>query len=225
MSLVPRPLLVRHDPHAPSRRHTLLLAAAAAGSVALTALLVANMDADEQWAIDARVRDVLRLRRAPRIRRTVRAVGRAGTMAVYAPLAVLAMAAVAVRRGPRRALPIGAAVGGAALGTFVLKHLVQRPRPVGPDGPVNSHPSFPSGHATRATALVSIMAYVAVRERIASALVVTPIAAAVALATGASRAYADAHWTTDIVGGWAAGVTSMAAAALMYERIRAEEHR
>jgi undecaprenyl-diphosphatase len=213
------------DPDAPSRQHTLLLAAVAAGSVALLSTLVARLDVDEQWPLDHKVRAALRTRRAPRVRRTLRVAERAGTVGVYGPATILAMVYIARTRGPARALPIGLAVGGGAAIGLLLKHLVRRPRPVGERGPVNTHPSFPSGHATRATALTGILAYVAVRERIASPLVCVPVAAAISLATGVSRAYEDAHWTTDVVGGWATGVTAMAAAALAYERVRALEHR
>ena len=213
-----------HDPEAPSRQHTLVLATASAAGVALLATLVARLDIDEQWPIDHHIRNAIRTHRAPRIRRALRVVERAGTVAVYAPATVLAMAWLASRRSPRRAIPLGAAVaGGAALG-LLLKQLVRRPRPMGENGPVNSHPSFPSGHATRATALVGILAYVAVRERKASPAAAAPIATGIALATGIARAYSDAHWTTDVVGGWATGITAMAAAALGYEHIRKSEH-
>jgi membrane-associated phospholipid phosphatase len=224
-SVIGRQRRISNDPDAPSRRHHLALAAAVGGSVALLATFVARLDIDEQWAIDRRVRETLRLRTARRTRLALRVTERAGMVAVYAPAAALAMAYIARRRGPARALPIGGAVAAAAALGFVLKQLVKRPRPVGPNGPINSHPSFPSGHAARATALTGILAYVAVRERIASPFVATPLAAGIALATGASRAYSDAHWTTDVIGGWATGVTAMAGGAMAYERIRAREHR
>src|SRR3954462_4129181 len=141
------------DPDAPSRRHTLSLAAAGGVSVALLGALVARLDVDEQWAIDHRVRELLVKTAAPRLRLALRLTGRTGTAAVYLPAAVLAMAYVASRRNAARALPIGGAVAAAAVLGFLLKQLVRRPRPVGAHGPVNSHPSFPSGHASRATAL------------------------------------------------------------------------
>jgi len=225
------PRSVRNLPHVssdretPSRRHSLLLTVTAAGGVALLSALVARLDVDEQWPLDHRIRAALSRRRASRTRTVLRMGERAGTAAVYAPATALAMAYVGWRRGAPRAAPIGVAVaGGAALG-LALKYLVRRPRPAGSNGPVNTHPSFPSGHATRATALVGILAYVAIRERVAPPLVSIPMAAAIALTTGVSRAYADAHWTTDVVGGWATGITAAAGAALLYERARAAAHR
>jgi hypothetical protein len=214
----------RRDPHAASRTHTLALAGLAAGSVSLLAAFVARLDADEHWPIDHRVREALAATKSPRLRRALRIAGHSGTVRVYAPVAAIAMACVGRRHSTRRAIPIAAAVGGAAAMGFLLKQLVRRPRPAGKHGPVNTHPSFPSGHASRSTALVAMLAYVAVRERVTSPETVAPLAAGIALATGASRAYADAHWTTDVIGGWATGIASMAAAALLYERIRRMEH-
>src|SRR4051812_17762503 len=117
--------LAAGDPDAPSRQHHLSLAGAAAGSVALLATLVARLDADEHWAVDRRVRDAIALHAAPRTRVALRVVGRAGTVSVYAPVAALAAMYVARRRGPRRALPIGGAVIGAAMLGFLLKQLVK----------------------------------------------------------------------------------------------------
>lgn len=48
-----------------------------------------------------------------------------------------------------------------------------------------------------------------------------PLALTIAAAAGVSRAYADAHWTTDVVGGWALGGATAAASALWYEKLRA----
>ena len=36
--------------------------------------------------------------------------------------------------------------------------------------------------------------------------------------------YADAHWTTDVLGGWALGAAAAAGGALWYEYVRAESH-
>jgi undecaprenyl-diphosphatase len=156
----------------------------------------------------------------PKTRAALRAVGKAGTIGVYGPAAVITAALVARRRTVAQALPVLGAVAGGAGASWVLKHLVQRPRPVGVAGPVNDHPSFPSGHATRASAAAFAIAYVLVRERMTRRRVAVPLAATIALAVGVSRTYADAHWTTDVVGGWAVGAAAGAAGALWYERKR-----
>jgi undecaprenyl-diphosphatase len=131
---------------------------------------------------------------------------------------------MAHRHDIMRTTPVIATVAGAAAGALALKHLVRRPRPAGPGGPVNERHSFPSGHTTRATATALIAAYLLVRERIVPAELAMPLAAAIALTTGVSRAYADAHWTTDVIGGWALGAAAAAGGALWYEQLRAAAH-
>jgi undecaprenyl-diphosphatase len=210
------------DADAPSRQHRLALAASAGGGVALLAALVARLGVDEHWPIDRKVRAALSTQKKPRTRAALRVAGTAGTVAVYAPATALAVALVARRRGAEHALPMAAAVAGAAAGSWLLKHMVRRPRPRSMSGVVNARPGFPSGHATRVTAAALAISYVLVRERMAPRETAFPLAGLIALATGVSRAYADAHWTTDVIGGWALGVAIAAAAALRYERVRAE---
>jgi undecaprenyl-diphosphatase len=209
------------DVDAPSRRHHLALAAAVGGGVALIAALVAELGADEDLAIDHMIRAILECRGHPRTRAALRVVGTVGTAGVYLPAMIAASAVVARRRNHARALPIPAAVLGAVGASLVLKRIVRRPRPAPRSGPVNPHPSFPSGHATRASATTLIIAYVLVRERLVSPLLAMSVALSLTAAVGASRAYADAHWTTDVIAGWALGGSAAGAAAVWYEKRRA----
>lgn len=90
-----------------------------------------------------------------------------------------------------------------------LKHLLQRPRPQPPFVPFWSGAGYPSGHAL--TALCIALAWLLwlrlhdVRLRppglaaIQAALMLWP------LLVGFSRIYIDAHWTSDILGGFALG--------------------
>ena len=209
----------------PSRRHHLALAAIAGGGVALLAAMVARLGIDEHWPIDHSVRATLAGHGTPRLRGTLRVVGTAGTVGVYAPATLLAMLLIARRNGQRaRAWPVAGSVAAAAAGSLVLKHLVRRPRPRPKRGPYNEKPSFPSGHATRASAAALAIAYVLVRERMAPREVALPLAIALSLGTGVSRAYADAHWTTDVIGGWALGGASAALSAIYYEFVRSLDH-
>lgn len=219
---IPRTYLEReHD--APSRRHHLALAAAAGSGVALVAALVARLDADEHWPLDLRIRAAVATHRAPAFRTSLKAAGLAGSVGLYAPATLIAMWLVAHRRGTAgRAWPIAGSVVGAAAASLVLKQLVKRPRPRAVVGPANEKPGFPSGHATRASAAALAIAYVLVREHIVSREIALPFAIGIAAAAGVSRAYADAHWTTDVIGGWALGGGAAAVSALFYERERAK---
>lgn len=208
-------------PDAPSRRHHLALAALAGGGVALLAAMVARLGVDEHWPIDHTVRASLASQGKPRLRATLKVVGASGTVGIYAPATMLAMLLIARRTGQRdRAWPVAGSIVAAAAGSLVLKHLVKRPRPRAATGPFNEKPSFPSGHATRASAAALAIAYVLIRERMSPRELALPLAIAVSLGTGVSRAYADAHWTTDVIGGWALGGSSAALSALYYEHLR-----
>ena len=213
------------DVDAPSRRHHLALAAVAGGGVALLAAMVARLGVDEHWPIDQRVRARLASHGRPRLRAALRIVGTSGAVGVYVPATLMAMLLVARRSGQKnRAWPVAGSVAAGAAGALALKHMVKRPRPRTKNGPINERPSFPSGHATRASAAALAIAYVLVRERMTPREIALPLAIAISLGTGVSRAYADAHWTTDVIGGWALGGASAALASLYYEYVRATSH-
>ena len=211
------------DGGAASRRHRLGLAAAVGGGVALIAALVAELGIDDDLAIDQTIRAMLECRGHAKTRAALRVAGTVGTAGVYLPAMAVASVAIA-RRGPRvarsRAAAIPMAVLGAAGASWALKKLVRRPRPVPRSGPPNPRHSFPSGHATRASATTLIIAYVLIRERLVEPAAAMSIALALTAAVGASRAYADAHWTTDVIAGWALGGAAAGGAAIWYESRR-----
>jgi undecaprenyl-diphosphatase len=212
------------DSQAPSRRHRLALGTAASTGVALLSALVARLGADEHWPIDRHVRAVLQTHGIRRTRAALDMVGKAGTAPAYLPAAAFAAAIVARRRDLAHAAPIVMSVAAAVGASWVLKRIVRRNRPLPISGPPIARPSFPSGHATRASAAGLVIAYVLVRERILPHATI-PLVGLLAAAVGISRAYADAHWTTDVIGGWALGGATAAAGALAYERVRAADTR
>lgn len=214
------PLVMRGERTA-SRRHHLALAAAASAGVATIGALVSQLGADEHLPIDRRVREALQRGRGPRARRALKLAGSAGTVGVYAPVALFAAYLVMERSGRSRAMPIVGAAATAAVASLALKHAIRRPRPIPHSGPRKKSHSFPSGHATRAAATSFAIAYVLIRERMAERNIAAPLAATITALVGISRAYADAHWTTDVIGGWALGASTGAGAALWYERVRA----
>ena len=190
----------------------------------LLSAIVARLGADEHWQLDHDIRTALASHGLPWMRTTLKAAGSAGTVWVYLPATIAAMALVARRHGhSRRVIPLAGSTTAAAIASLLLKHLVRRPRPRAASGVFNPKPSFPSGHSTRASAAALAIAYVLVRERMAPRELAIPIAVAIAGAVGISRAYADAHWTTDVLGGWALGGVSAAVSAMWYERIRSGE--
>ena len=130
-------------------------------------------------------------------------------------LLLLAAAAAAVLW--YRGLPLGAALSPAfALGVAgttvaIVKHVVGRSRP-----PVSLHlvserdASFPSGHATDSTAILLTLALViavfVLRRPLTRALTVAA-SGLLAVGIGASRLVLGVHWPTDVLAGWALGMS------------------
>jgi undecaprenyl-diphosphatase len=106
---------------------------------------------------------------------------------------------------------------GGALGSTVLKRLMERPRPpeVGRLVHVVSY-SYPSGHSLASATIYLTLAILAARrlKYPAAQKLVIVFAIALATAVGMSRAYIGVHWPSDILaglslgGGWALLVSS-----------------
>lgn len=106
--------------------------------------------------------------------------------------------------------------GLSSLANDALKLAIDRPRP----GPglvtvfeAETGTSFPSGHAFFAVVVLGFLAYLAathVRRRGLGTLAVCGLLALVLL-VGASRVYLGVHWPSDVLGGYLAGGTFLAA--------------
>lgn len=125
---------------------------------------------------------------------------------------VLALVIVsAFRRGERReAYSLLAVFVASEILNWVFKHLVGRPRPTLFEEIATLHTySFPSGHAMTGTAVYGMIGVVVAREhpRIRRPLAVA--VPALVILIGISRVFLGVHWPTDVLAGWAAGMTLM----------------
>lgn len=133
-------------------------------------------------------------------------------------LTLIAAAVVAAilflrKERPKTAFLCGAALLGVVL-NVLLKEVVERPRP-GTDqvavlGPTVGT-SFPSGHAMGSAVLYgffAVLAWIYVRGR-KRRTIATVVLALTAMLIGLSRVYRGAHWLSDVIGGWAAGLFCM----------------
>ena len=91
----------------------------------------------------------------------------------------------------------------------LFKLLVGRPRPRGFNW------GFPSGHVTAAATFAVLLAYLLSRERVSPAARATLLVLAVALigSVGFARIILNAHWPSDVVGGFLLGAGCAAAGA------------
>jgi undecaprenyl-diphosphatase len=132
-----------------------------------------------------------------------RVVTWAGSAFVLVPLAVVCCL-VLVRAGLRReALSVAVSLAGAMLISDAVKLLVSRPRPPVEHLQAVTGSSFPSGHATQASAFWFSLALALQTAGVAPLLkrAVTGLALVLVAAVALSRVYLGVHYPADVVAG------------------------
>jgi undecaprenyl-diphosphatase len=203
-----RPLLLTHGIWEPRS----LVRFAAAGAVMVTMWTLAGMllVSTGAPALDREVLDTAVGLQEPATVEIARFVSWIGDFVVVGAvtLAIVAYAYARTRRWDLGWLTL-AVIGGALAITAAIKLLTDRMRPDG--GLTDTFSSaFPSGHAVRAAAVYTLVAWLVLRwtsphRRTARATTVT-VAVLMIVAIGGSRLLLGAHWLTDVVGGYTLGV-------------------
>jgi len=157
--------------------------------------------------------------------RTVEVFGWITLLGDGAWLAVLCIVgAVALRLRDERVLAIGlvVAMGGNGLLNAGLKRVFERVRPPHEAGMPLAHGwSFPSGHTSGALVSYGMLAYVLMRTLPGRwHLPAVLLAAATAFSVGASRIFLEAHFASDVIGGFASGTAWLAACIIGVEWAR-----
>jgi undecaprenyl-diphosphatase len=153
--------------------------------------------------------------RASGLRGAARATAPLGKWWAYLPPSL--WTALRLQRQGRTAgaLTIAATATLAAIVPKVLDHVLRRRLP-----PVERHEpskqSYPSGHALQTSAMALTSGYVLYREGVGPRWSAAPLGLA-SLGAGAGRLLLDRHWTSDVIGGYCAGVALGGAAAGLYE--------
>jgi membrane-associated phospholipid phosphatase len=147
----------------------------------------------------------------------VTTVGSVTPMVCYAVVGALLLW---YRGRPFVASTILVAPAAAVAAYLILKNMFARSRPSGLGNILEGTYSFPSAHATSSAAICCTLAYVFWRERLVNGGTAFLIAIFIPVLVGASRVYLDVHWTTDILGGWSAGVLVAALSAALYHSNR-----
>jgi undecaprenyl-diphosphatase len=128
---------------------------------------------------------------------------------LWTALGFVIAAVIASRKAYREAATIAIATGGAAAMTWFLKHITHEERPHLFVSPVHdSGYAFPSGHSITASCLFVLFALLWTqdpRRRHARPRLLA-VAGAIALVIGFTRVYLGAHWPTDVIGGYLAGL-------------------
>lgn len=152
------------------------------------------------------VRDVAAQRTAT-LTDLARVVTWAGSAFLLVPLALIACLAF-VRAGLRQeALAVALSLGGAILISGTVKLLVSRPRPPVEHLQAVTGSSFPSGHATQASAFWVSLVFAIPAAGASQKLtrVAAGLALLLVLAVAASRVYLGVHYPSDVVAGMLLG--------------------
>jgi len=169
---------------------------------------------DPLTLLDLRLADWFRTHATPVGVRIASAVSLVGSPVAMAALAIAIAFLLAHRRWW---ITLGgwlAAFAGGAVLDWMLKTIIQRPRPTGAAAFLHGESfSFPSGHAMGSLIGFGMLAYVvlaywpATRRHVA---VVIGVAVALIIAIGLSRLYLGVHYFSDVVGGYAAALVWLA---------------
>lgn len=113
------------------------------------------------------------------------------------------------------ALTVAGVAVAAALLPPILERLLPR-RATPPELERRGHHSYPSGHALQTSAVALSTGYVLWREGLGPRWSAAPLGLA-SIAAGAGRLLLDRHWTSDVIGGYCAGIALGATGAGFYE--------
>jgi undecaprenyl-diphosphatase len=112
------------------------------------------------------------------------------------------------------------ATAGSVLITVLGKDLVGRARPPLSLGvpPLETSPSFPSGHALNATVVLGLAAYLVMlgRRHLRSKVLGASAVVVFVIAMGLSRVWLGHHWLTDVMAGWLVGLAWLAAVVIWH---------
>jgi membrane-associated phospholipid phosphatase len=133
----------------------------------------------------------------------------------YVPPSLLTARRLLRKGRTAAALTVAGTAVSAALAPLLFERMVKRRLPP-PERGEPSKQSYPSGHALQTSAMALTTSYVVLREGFGPRWSVAPLSLA-SLAAGAARLLLDRHWTSDVLGGYFAGVALGATCAGVYE--------
>ncbi len=176
------------------------------------AFVLIGWGAGELWlstvgSADLNAAGDLAAQRSEALTNAARVVTWAGSAFLLVPLAVICCLALSGAGLRREAFALALSLGGAMLLSDLVKLLVSRPRPPIEHLQAVTGSSFPSGHATQASAfwfsLVFVLRAVGASRMITR--VATGLALVLVVAVAASRVYLGVHYPSDVIAGMLLG--------------------
>lgn len=172
--------------------------------------LVGRLVTDARWSWDAGIVDHVRGTGGGSWLSAMRLFTFLGSPALLDGIFVLAIAGLLLARQRRGVTMLLLASPGVVALEHLLKHLVDRTRPLGPHLTSGPGASFPSGHTTSSTALYGALALLAIsalssrrdRQRSVLTWMLGGTVFALVACIGASRVYLGVHYPTDVICSW-----------------------
>jgi undecaprenyl-diphosphatase len=162
--------------------------------------------------VDAQAQMIARRLVSPRLTIVMQTISMFGTLPALVPMSLAVIAWLLKVKSHRRLYAFVATMAGGALLNGLMKLYYHRARPDSPLVLAHGY-SFPSGHAMGSVCFFGSLAYVVyftVERRHFHRLGAVLACGLAALAIGASRIYLGVHYFTDVVAGFAAGLSWMA---------------
>jgi undecaprenyl-diphosphatase len=201
---------------------TTLLAIAGVGAFVFVAYLTELNGDIGPTPLDTELLDLAARLRMDQLVDVAKIVTSLGAFPTVAALVVATSLLLVVRRRYSEALVLVVGLALVYVAVHVTKDAIGRPRPtsslVGTRGD-----AYPSGHAAYATAWVAAAVVLTRRLHLVATGVLVFIGLGIAIAVGVTRVYLQAHWASDVWGGWGIGAAIFAllgAIALVVEHIR-----
>ncbi|HEY1817061.1 MAG TPA: phosphatase PAP2 family protein [Kofleriaceae bacterium] len=201
------------------RRHVVLGCLAAAVFVTVCAIVV---PVEHRVGLDMDIATWIAAHRGDTLVSAAKAASFAGSVFGIVPLSLLVAWYLQRRDGWHSVRWYAIAIIGATIVYLALNHVFDRDRPpIGLRLALDTRWSFPSGHSTQAIVFWPMTALlVTARRPPIVQLYALGAALLCALAIGGSRICLCAHWTTDVLGGFALGACWLAC--VLAWRARAE---
>ena len=169
--------------------------------------------ADGMTSADRAARDMVMARRYPALMAFFEALSYAGQKPIL--IAVAAVAAWLISKS--KTFVVLVLLCGFSSQEMVsgLKDVFARVRP--PEGMVTRESmSFPSGHQSGTTAVMTLLGFAAIRHRWKPVLIIG-VGAVLVVLTALSRMFLDMHWLSDVIGGTFVGAAMGCLFAILYE--------
>ncbi len=200
----------------PVRRASIpwVLVGVAIAAITVFVALTIAVTGSSSLSLDSRAFEIAGDLRTPWLDSAARVFTRLGLIAIVGPAVLLGALLLIKHRARVRAvvLMVGAAL--AWIGVWILKSVVDRPRPPGPLVHTTGQ-SYPSGHAANAVGWLAIAIALTVMIPSRSGRIATIAGGTlIAVLVGLSRIYLRAHYLSDVLAGEALAVAVYALAAI-----------